>query len=346
MTNEQRTSERPAVAGPDVGDKKGRVLSGARPTGRLHLGNYFGALQNWVSLQDSYDCFFFVADVHALTTEEDTRDISQNTREMVLDWLAAGLDPERSTLFVQSHVPEVMELHTYLSMITPMGWVQRFPSFKEQMRLHPEGMNYGLVGYPVLQTADIIMYKADTVPVGQDQVPHVELAREISRRFNDRFGPVFPEPQSLLSEVPIIRGLDGENKMSKSLGNHIELAATPEETTKRVMSMVTDPQRQYRKDPGRPSVCNVFALHAIFSSEEWRKEVDERCRTADIGCVDDKKSLAENINTYLEPLREWRRELAAKPQVVDEALAAGDARARAVAREVIGEVRERIGFFK
>jgi tryptophanyl-tRNA synthetase len=346
MTTKRKISERPTVAGPDVGDKKGRVLSGARPTGRLHLGNYFGALQNWVGLQDDYDCFYFVADVHALTTAEDTQDLSQNTREMVLDWLAAGLDPERSALFVQSHVPEVMELHTYLSMITPMGWVQRVPSFKEQMRLHPEGMNYGLVGYPVLQTADIIMYKADTVPVGQDQVPHVELAREISRRFNDRFGPVFPEPQSLLSDVPIIRGLDGENKMSKSLGNHIELAATPEETTKRVMSMVTDPQRQYRKDPGRPWVCNVFALHAIFSSEEWRKEVDERCQAATIGCVDDKQSLAENINTYLEPFRERRRELAAKPQVVDEALAAGDARARAVAREVIGEVRERIGFFK
>ena len=346
MTTERKTSERPTVTGPDVGDKNGRVLSGARPTGRLHLGNYFGALQNWVSLQEDYDCFYFVADVHALTTQEDTRGISQNTREMVLDWLAAGLDPEQSTLFVQSHVPEVMELHTYLSMITPIGWVQRVPSFKEQMRLHPEGMTYGLVGYPVLQTADIIMYKADTVPVGQDQVPHVELAREISRRFNDRFGPVFPEPQSLLSEVPIIRGLDGENKMSKSLGNHIELAATPEETTQRVMSMVTDPQRRYRKDPGRPWVCNVFALHAIFSSEEWRKEVDERCRAATIGCVDDKQSLAENINTYLEPLRERRRELAAKPQVVDEALMAGDARARAVAREVIGEVRERIGFFR
>ena len=329
-----------------MGDKKGRVLSGARPTGRLHLGNYFGALQNWVTLQDSYDCFYFVADVHALTTEDDAQGISQNTRAIVLDWLAAGLDPEKSTLFVQSHIPEVMELHTYLSMITPMGWVQRVPSFKEQMRLHPEGLNYGLLGYPVLQTADIIVYKADTVPVGQDQAPHVELAREITRRFNDRFGPVFPEPQSLLSDAPMIRGLDGENKMSKSLDNHIELAATPEETTKRVMSMVTDPQRRYRTDPGRPWVCNVFALHGLFSSKEWRDEVNERCQAATIGCVEDKQSLAQSINTRLEPLRERRRELEAQPRLVDEALAAGDIRARAVAREVIEEVRDRIGFFR
>ncbi len=338
--------QHPVVTGPDVGDKKGRVLSGARPTGRLHLGNYFGAMQNWVTLQDSYDCFYFVADVHALTTEEDSHGISQNTREMVLDWLAAGLDPEKSTLFVQSHIPEVMELHTYLSMITPMGWVQRVPSFKEQMRLHPQGMNYGLVGYPVLQTADIIMYKADTVPVGQDQVPHVELAREISRRFNERFGPVFPEPQSLLSEAPMIRGLDGESKMSKSTNNHIELAATPEETAERVMSMVTDPQRRYRTDPGRPWVCNVFALHALFSPEAWRNEVNERCQAATIGCVEDKQSLASNVNAYLEPLRERRREFEARPQVVDEVLSAGDARARSVAREVIEEVRDRIGFFR
>ncbi len=325
--------------------KKGRVLSGARPTGRLHLGNYFGALKNWVSIQDDYDCFYFVADVHALTTVEDTKDLSANTREMVLDWLAAGLDPDRSTLFIQSRVPEVMELHTYLSMITPMGWVQRVPSFKEQMRLHPEGLNYGLVGYPILQTADIIIYKADTVPVGQDQVPHVELSREIARRFNAQFGQVFPEPQSLLSETPVIRGTDGEQKMSKSLDNQIDLAATPEETAQRVMSMVTDPQRARRTDPGRPWICNVYALHGLFSSEEWRKEVYERCTTATIGCVDDKQVLADAINAYLEPFRERRRELEAKPSVVDEALAVGSERARAIARDTIEEVRDRIGFF-
>jgi tryptophanyl-tRNA synthetase len=325
--------------------KKGRILSGARPTGRLHLGNYFGALKNWVTLQDDYECFYFVADVHALTTVEDTKDIRGNTREMVLDWLAAGLDPDRSTLFVQSHVPEVMELHTYLSMITPMGWVTRVPSFKEQMRLHPEGLNYGLVGYPVLQTADIVIYKANGVPVGQDQVPHIELAREIVRRFNERFGPVFPEPDALLSETPIIRGVDGESKMSKSLDNHIELAATPEETKKRVMSMVTDPQRARRTDPGRPWVCNVYALHHLFSSEEWRKEVYERCTTATIGCVEDKASLAENINAYLAPFRERRRELEAKKGLVEEVLAAGDEKARAVARATIQEVRDAIGFF-
>ena len=325
--------------------KKGRVLSGARPTGRLHLGNYFGALRNWVTLQDDYDCFYFVADVHALTTVADTKDLKANTREMVLDWLAAGLDPDKSTLFVQSQVPEVMELHTYLSMITPMGWVQRVPSFKEQMRLHPEGLNYGLVGYPVLQTADIIIYKADTVPVGQDQVPHVELSREIVRRFNTQFGEVFPEPRSLLSETPILRGTDGEQKMSKSLDNHVELAATPEETAQRVMSMVTDPQRARRTDPGRPEVCNVYALHALFSSEEYRKDVYERCTAATIGCVDDKRALAEAINEYLGAFRERRKTLEATPSIVDDALAVGNTRARAIAKTTMEEVRDSIGFF-
>ncbi len=325
--------------------KQGRVLSGARPTGRQHLGNYFGALKNWVSLQDQYDCFYFVADVHALTTVEDTQDLKNNTREMALDWLAAGLDPDKSTLFIQSRVPEVLELHAYLSMVTPMGWVQRVPSFKEQMRLHPEGLNYGLVGYPVLQTADIIIYLADKVPVGQDQVPHVELSREIVRRFNGQFGEVFPEPDALLSDTPSIKGTDGEQKMSKSLGNHIELAASAEDTLQRVMSMVTDPQRARRTDPGRPWVCNVYALHNIFSSDEYLKSVYEQCTTATIGCVEDKRALADAVNAYFEPFRESRAEYEAQPDLVEDVLAEGTKRARAIAIHTIEEVRDRIGFF-
>ena len=325
--------------------KKGRVLSGARPTGRLHLGNYFGALKNWVSLQDDYDCFYFVADVHALTTVEDTVGLKQNTREMVLDWLAAGLDPDRSTLFIQSRIPEVLELHAYLSMVTPMGSLQRVPSFKEQMRMRPEGLNYGLVGYPVLQTADIIIYLADTVPVGVDQVPHVELSREIVRRFNGQFGEVFPEPDVLLSDTPSIKGTDGDQKMSKSLDNHIELAGTPEETAQRVMSMVTDPQRARRTDPGRPWVCNVYALHQIFSDDEYLKTVYDQCTNATIGCVDDKRALSVAINEYLGPFRERRSELQGKPNLVEDVLAAGTERARAVARRTMEEVRDHIGFF-
>ena len=325
--------------------KKGRVLSGARPTGRLHLGNYFGALKNWVSLQDEYDCFYFVADVHALTTVEDTVGLKQNTREMALDWLAAGLDPNRSTLFIQSRVPEVLELHTYLSMVTPMGSLQRVPSFKEQFRARADSMNYGLVGYPVLQTADIIIYLANKVPVGVDQVPHVELSREIVRRFNGQFGEVFPEPDALLSDTPSIKGTDGDQKMSKSLDNHIELAGTPEETAQRVMSMVTDPQRARRTDPGRPWICNVYALHQIFSDDDYVKSVYDQCTNATIGCVDDKRALADSINAYFEPFRERRAEYEKRPDIVEDVLVEGTKRARAVAIRTMEEVRERIGFF-
>jgi tryptophanyl-tRNA synthetase len=331
---------------PELEGMKGRILSGARPTGRQHIGNYFGALKNWVSLQESYQCFYFVADIHAMTTLADTKNIELNTREMVLDWLAAGLDPEKSVLFVQSQVPEVTELHTYLSMITPMGWLQRVPSFKEQVRMNPEGMNYGLVGYPVLQTADIIIYKADTVPVGRDQVPHVELSREIVRRFNGEFGEIFPEPEALLSKSPSIVGIDGQNKMSKSLDNHIELAATPEETIKRVKGMVTDPQRARRTDPGRPWVCNVYSMHQLFSPESVQSEVHEACINASIGCVQDKDLLAKSINDTLEPFRERRRELEKTPDIVDEALREGNKKAREIAIATMEEVRQAIGFIK
>ncbi len=329
-------------------EQKGRILSGMRPTGKLHLGNYLGALKNWVDLQDSYECIYCAVDVHALTTitsPEETRQIRPNTREMVLDWLAAGLDPERSIIFVQSRVPEVMILHTLLSMVTPLGWLMRVPTFKEkvrQMSETEESVNYGLVGYPVLQTADIILYKADAVPVGEDQLPHLELSREIVRRFNNMFGETFPEPQAKLTEVPLIVGLDGQQKMSKSVDNHIDLAATPEETRKRVLTAFTDPQRTHKKVPGRPEVCNVYSLHKIFNPTEV-DTVYEECTTAQRGCVDCKAQLAAGINGYLEPFREKRREFESRPDDVTDMLAEGAKRAGVIAKKTIAEVEEKMG---
>ena len=324
-----------------------RVYSAMRPSGRLHLGNYFGALQNWVALQDEFECVYGVADVHALTTEvgEAARSIAPNTREMVIDWLAAGVDPDRSLLYVQSQAPEVLTLHTLLSMSTPLGWLMRVPTFKErirQMNETEESVSYGLVGYPVLQTADIIFAKAEWVPVGVDQAPHVELSREIVRRFNNLYGDTFPEPQVKLTESPSVTGTDGANKMSKSLDNHIELAMSEEETRRRVRTMVTDPQRARRADPGRPWVCNVYALHALFNPDR-REEIYRLCTTASIGCVDDKAILADGVNDYLRAFRERRLEFEAAPHLVDEALAAGAAKARAIARETLREVYDRIG---
>lgn len=327
---------------------KGTILSGMRPSGRLHLGNYFGALQNWVRLQDDYDCFYMVADVHALTTlsgAEETRAIAPDVREMTLDWLAAGLDPERSVLFVQSQVPEHLVLQVLLSMSAPLGWLMRVPTFKERVRQigdHEENVSFGLVGYPVLQTADIAIYKADKVPVGIDQAPHLEISREIVRRFNRLYGDTFPEPQTLLTDSPSIAGTDGQNKMSKSLDNHVELAASDEETAARVLTMVTDPQRVRRSDPGRPDVCNVFALQKLFNPGK-ADEVRRLCETAGIGCVDDKRDLAGGINAYLREFRERRRELAESPGRVGEILAAGAERARAVASATVAEVYERMG---
>ncbi len=328
--------------------QKGRIFSGMRPTGRLHIGNYLGALKNWVELQDSYQCIYSAVDVHALTTvtsPQDVQEIKPNIREMVLDWLAAGLDPERSIIFVQSHVPEVMTLNTLLGMITPLGWLMRVPTFKEkvrQMSETEESVNYGLVGYPVLQTADIILYKADTVPVGEDQLPHLELAREIVRRFNNQFGDTFPEPQAKLTEAPLILGLEGQQKMSKSLDNHIDLAATDEETIKRVGTAFTDPERVRRNMPGRPSVCNVYSLHKIFNPGDV-DTVYEECTTAKRGCVDCKRHLADGINRYLEPMREKRREYEAQPDYITEVLDAGAKRAEVIAQETIAEVSEKMG---
>ena len=323
--------------------RKGRVFSGARPTGRQHLGNYLGAIQNYVALQDDYECIYCIVDIHALTTVETTANLKQNTVEMALDWLAAGIRPQDSIVFIQSHVPQVMELHTLLSMVTPIGKLTDLPTFKEKIRQQPENVNYGLLGYPVLMTADIVLYKADTVPVGIDQAPHVEFARETVRSFNYRYQTqALIEPQAKHTEVLKVLGIDGKEKMSKSLNNHIELASTPEETGKRVMQMVTDPARLRRTDPGNPDICNVFSMHKIFSSPEEIEMVNRDCRSAALGCVDCKKLLARNLNRHLEPFRARRAELAAQPGYVEEVLEAGAGRARLIAEKTMTEVREAI----
>jgi tryptophanyl-tRNA synthetase len=323
--------------------KKGRVFSGARPTGRQHLGNYLGAIQNYVALQDDYDCVYCIVDVHALTTVETTLELRQNTFEMAVDWLAAGIRPEETILFVQSHVPEVMELHTYLSMVTALGKLTDLPTFKEKVQQQPENVNYGLLGYPVLMTADIVLYKTDVVPVGIDQAPHLEFAREVVRSFNYRYNTkVLIEPQVKHTEVLKVLGIDGKAKMSKSLNNHIELASTPEETSARVRDMVTDPARIKRTDPGNPDICNVFSMHKIFSPHEEVEMINVECRRAGIGCVDCKKRFAANLNKHLEPFRAKRAELASKPDYVTDVLNDGGKRARVIAQKTMEEVREAI----
>lgn len=321
--------------------KKGRVFSGARPTGRQHLGNYLGAIKNYVALQDEFECVYCIVDVHALTTVETTQDLVSNTYDMALDWLAAGIRPEESIMFVQSHVPQVMELHTYLSMVTPLGKLTDLPTFKEKVRQNESNVNYGLVGYPVLMTADIVLYNTDFVPVGVDQAPHLEFSRETVRSFNYRYGKaVLKEPQMKNTEIPKVLGIDGVQKMGKSLNNHIELASNPEETQKRVMQMVTDPQRLRRNDPGNPDVCNVFSMHKIFSSKEEVAQINSDCRSAGIGCVDCKKKYAANLNSNLAPFREKRAELDKDPSAVWDILHNGAGRARAIADETMVAVRD------
>ena len=320
---------------------KKRVFSGFRPTGRQHIGNYLGAVQNFITLQDEYDCVYCVVDIHALTTLESTESLREDIYEMVLDWLAAGINPQKSIIFVQSHVPQVEELHTLFSMLTPLNWLLRVPTFKEKVKMQPHNVNYGLVGYPVLMTADIALYKGEVVPVGEDQLPHLELAREIVRRFNSLFGFVFPEPQPKLTNFPSVLGLDGVQKMSKSYNNYIEIAASPEEIRERMMTAFTDPSRRYRSDPGHPEACNIFRLHNFFTPARV-EEIASECRSAHIGCVDCKKILAESIISNLEPFREKRASLASKPDYVTQVLADGADRAEAIAKETIAEVKERM----
>ena len=322
-----------------------RVFSGFRPIGKQHIGNYLGAIQNCISLQDEYDCIYCVVDIHALTTLESTERLQGDVYEMVLDWLAAGIDPQKNILFVQSHVPQVMELHTLFSMVTPLSWLLRVPTFKEKVKAQPHNVNYGLVGYPVLMTADIALYKGEIVPVGEDQLPHLELAREIVRRFNSIYGFVFPEPQAKLTSFPLIPGLDGVQKMSKSYNNYIEMAAPPEEIMERVMTAFTDPARQYRSDQGHPDMCNIFRLHKFFTPTRV-EEIDSECRHAGIGCVDCKKMLAQSISLTFEPFREKRAILASKPNYITGILAEGASRAEAIAKETIKEVKDKMGLLK
>jgi tryptophanyl-tRNA synthetase len=327
-----------------IPQKKGRVFSGARPTGRQHLGNYLGAIKNYVALQDEYDCIYCIVDLHALTTVEDTVNLRQNTLEMALDFLAAGIRPDETIMFIQSHVPQVAELHLILSMVSPLGKLTDLPTFKEKVRFQPNNVNYGLVGYPVLMTADIVLYKANVVPVGIDQAPHLEYARETVRSFNYHFNTnVLIEPQMKNTEIPKVLGIDGVEKMSKSLNNHIEIAATPEETTKRVMQMKTDPHRMLRSDPGNPDICNVFTMHKIFSSPDEIAMVDRECRRAGIGCVDCKKIFARNLNTHLEPFRARRNDLAKDSSYVQGVLDEGAKRARLIAEQTMSEVRKAVG---
>jgi tryptophanyl-tRNA synthetase len=312
-----------------------------RPTGRLHLGHLHGALVNWVRLQAEHECFFFSADWHALTTNYgQTDEIKPAEREMFVDFLAAGIDPERSTLFIQSEVKEHAELYLLLGMITPLGWLERSPSYKEiRENLTDRDLAlYGFLGYPVLMTADIILYKATGVPVGADQVAHLELSREIVRKFNGHYGPVFPEPKPLLTVAAKVVGTDGR-KMSKSYGNGIDLGESVESTRKKIMGAVTDPARKRRQDPGNPEVCGIFYLHKIYSDEATCQWVDTNCRTAGIGCVDCKKKLLERLEPEQERMREKREALLASPKDLDDLVQLGNQKARARAAATMAQVR-------
>jgi len=312
-----------------------------RPTGKLHLGNLVGALQNWVKLQEEYESFHFVADWHMLTTDyADPSAVRENTWEIVADWLAAGLDANKVTLFVQSRLPEHAELHLLFSMVTPLSWLERVPTYKEQLEniTDRDIHTYGFLGYPLLQAADILMYKADAVPVGDDQVPHVELTREVARRFNQFYGPVFPEPQALLTPSPRLPGTDGR-KMSKSYNNAIFLTDPPEVVSRKFSTMITDPARKRRTDAGNPDVCPVYDVHKIFSQPETLDRVNRECRTAEIGCLDCKKLLAERVNATLAPIQKRREPYEHNPQRVWDILAEGTSRARQVVAQTMAEVR-------
>jgi tryptophanyl-tRNA synthetase len=321
-----------------------RVLSGMRPSGKLHLGHYIGVLVNWKKLQEENDCFFFAADWHALTTEYDnTGVIRESIDDMIIDWMAAGIDPEKATLFIQSHVPEHAELHLLLSMITPLSWLERNPTYKEQLReittrdLH----TYGFLGYPVLQAADILMYDANLVPVGIDQLPHLELTREIARRFNFLYRESFAIPDAHLTETPKLMGTDNR-KMSKSYGNAILLSDTAEETWAKIRPMITDPARQRRTDPGNPEICNAFSYHKIFSDAGTIEAVDQGCRSAGIGCIECKKRMFEGMEKVLGPIRDERRRIVDSGVSVRDILAAGTEKAKRVAAAKLTEVRDAV----
>jgi tryptophanyl-tRNA synthetase len=324
--------------------KKKRILSGMRPTGPLHLGNLHGALANWVDMQETYDCFFFIADWHALTSDyENPKNVMTYGRDVLIDWLSAGLSPDKSTLFVQSKIKEHAELYLILSMITPVPWLERNPTYKDQiLQLDNKDLStFGFLGYPVLQAADIIMYKAYGVPVGVDQVPHVEITREIARRFNHFYDNVFPEPESILTKTPKILGMDGR-KMSKSYNNAIFISDDPDTIEAKAAKMLTDPQRARKSDPGNPDVCNVFDFHRLYSDESVTENINQACRAAEIGCVECKQTMSQFLIKALEPIRHERKKYIEQPQLVDDIIADGCDKARRVARQTMAEVREAI----
>ena len=324
--------------------KKKRILSGMRPTGSMHLGHVHGALLNWKKLQDEYECFYAIVDWHALTSEYANPDIiGESIYDIAMDWISVGLDPEISPFFIQSQIKEHAELHLILSMITPLSWLERNPTYKEQLRelTQRDIYTYGFLGYPVLQAADILMYKANGVPVGEDQAPHVELTREIARRFNHFYGEVFPIPDLLLTPTSKILGID-RRKMSKSYNNAILLTDPDKVIDTTVGQMITDPQRARRNDPGRPEICNVFSFHEIYTDPDDVSKIDEECRSAAIGCVECKKLMAASLKKGLEPMRAKRKELETDINKIREILEQGNKRARAVARETMAEVREAV----
>jgi tryptophanyl-tRNA synthetase len=323
---------------------KKRVLSGIQPTGKLHLGNLIGAIENWVALQDKYECFFFIADLHALTTMyDDTSKFKQDSIDLAIDLISAGLDPEKCTIFVQSDLPEHSELHLLFSMITPLAWLERVPTYKSKMvELKEKDLaTYGFLGYPVLQAADILIYKADMVPVGQDQLPHLELTREIGRRFNFLYREVFPIPKEVLTEVPVLPGTDGR-KMSKSYGNTIALSDTAEVVTKKISDMITDPGRVKRTDKGNPDVCVAYAYHKIFNKSA-SDDISKKCRAAEIGCVECKKGLAKIIVDKTEPIRARREQFTKDPSKIKAILDAGGKKARIVAAATLREAKSAMG---
>jgi tryptophanyl-tRNA synthetase len=326
----------------------GRVFSGIQPSGELHIGNWLGAVVNWVELQTRYDCFFCVVDLHAITARYEPAALAERTREMALGLVAAGIDPVRATLFVQSHVPEHSELQWLLTTVTPLGELERMTQFKDKSQKF-ESVPAGLLAYPILMAADILLYRADLVPVGEDQTQHLELAREIARKWNAEFSPdreFFAEPGPLLTRARRIRGLDGQAKMSKSLGNTIGVLESPESIWQKLRPAQTDPARVKKSDPGTPEICNLYSLHQQFSPPETVTMVAENCRTAGWGCLDCKKVLADNISNRLAPIRERAAELRARPHEIDAILGDGASRARRVASETMGQVRERMGLLK
>jgi len=319
---------------------KKRILSGMRPSGKLHLGNYLGALINWVRLQDEYECYFMIADWHALTDRTDTTHIRQDAEDVLIDWLAAGLDPEKSVLFIQSHVPMHAELHLILSMITPTPWLERCPTYKEKIETGAI-THYGLLGYPVLQAADILIYQAEKVPVGEDQLPHLELTREIARRFNSFYGKILPEPEPILSPSPRIMGTDGKRKMGKSYDNYIALSDSPDSIKKKVMSMFTDPTKVYMGDTGHPEKCNVFVYQKIFGNKlkENIEKIENECKQGKLGCTKCKTKLTDILINYLAPFREKRKQIENNKTQVQKILALGRERANQTASFTLKQVK-------